>query len=510
MVTKVHVRKLTGAEIVATIALCVVTLACLFAPFTELHESSLWLDELATVQIANPTGAFMSTYRDRIVTDVNPPAFYVLQHVWLKFFTDLQFGSRLLSSLFGVATVALVAIMAPKRFSWPTASVMTSLVVTGFAYIYYATEARSYMMAVFLATIQTFIFQDGLSRLDAGHSLRRTVTWLSLFTILNGLSHYYGLFYGGALMGSLMLEACLKKSWRNAASIVVGGLVTLAVTGGYAAWALKHSLYQLDASWIPNDWGYYRTSIKEYLWLAFGGHHAFLWTLATLALIIGGLALRGENALARRCVRVAFPYGIAVLIMIVMAVSVSTLWIPTISARYLLISVPAFWFAIAATLEATLRSGPVWSRPVALASAVLTAVTGMQFTYVSGGPNREEWRNSAAFVASVDGCKHGPVPVYGGVKREQRYFFDFYLDPSYGIVPTPVETGIANPQCPVRLWSVHGAQDDPVIVDLLHTLGDKAEVRQFDHVRAWDCWPLACRRIDRARDVGALVILAKH
>jgi hypothetical protein len=475
-------------------------------PFMELRQSSLWMDELATVQIADPAISFFELFKSRIVHDVNPPAFYVLQHFWLQRFHDIVFGARLLSALSAVFTLLVLMIWGSRVFTWPTAAFLTASAATSFVFIYYATEARSYMLAVLLATLQTFVFQSALSRLSLRAGLQKPLLWLIVLTTVNGLTHYYGLIYGGALMGVLTLYALGRKDWRNLGLCVGAGLLTLAFVGGYAAWALSHAPYKVDASWIPNDRTYYFDTVKGFVWLALGGHHAFLIVIAGLA--IAGLSTApGEKRVAPAGFVDALPFGLAVALFVFMALAVSILWIPTVSSRYLLIGAPAFWIGTAWLVENGLQRALRPGRLVILVCCLLTVLYGMPFAFESGGPNREEWRNSAAYVSSFAACHNGPVPVYSGVKPELPPFFEFYLNPASKITPTPFGEGRTNPECPVKLWTAHALESDAVINGVLAANGGKARVVPFKHLRPWDCWPTSCHLGSRAEDVGATVIV---
>src|SRR5689334_23107427 len=107
-----------GEKAVSAI-LVIVAVACLAVPVRHLTDASLWMDEIATVQIAAPHLSIAAAYRSEMITDVNPPLYYLLQHFWLKLFDDQAWGGRLLSAVLLMAAVLVGARLAWRTLHWP-------------------------------------------------------------------------------------------------------------------------------------------------------------------------------------------------------------------------------------------------------------------------------------------------------------------------------------------------------------------------------------------------------
>src|SRR5512144_1156791 len=71
-----------------------------------LDKNGMWLDETFSVWLANHSAADMLQWIARI--DQHPPLYYLLLHYWLANNGDTPYYVRLLSALFGTATIPLI------------------------------------------------------------------------------------------------------------------------------------------------------------------------------------------------------------------------------------------------------------------------------------------------------------------------------------------------------------------------------------------------------------------
>jgi mannosyltransferase len=122
-----------------------------------LTRSPLWLDEAQTVNIANRSLPHLfSALRE----DGAPPLYYVLLHYWMALFGTSSFAVRSLSSIFSVAALPVMAVVA-KRFRllgsspWPAVLVLATCPFV----IRYATEARMYSLVLLLVLLALVAYE---------------------------------------------------------------------------------------------------------------------------------------------------------------------------------------------------------------------------------------------------------------------------------------------------------------------------------------------------------------
>lgn len=496
-----------------------VTAAGLAFPFIGLTDASLWGDELWTLYLSDPALAPAELLSERIVRDVHPPLYYLLQNQWLRLFDDPVLGARLLSALSAAGLVVAVLAFGRRSLSVTGTVFLSALIVTSYAFIVYAHEARNYALVFALGTLLALLMTGALRRLGAGRRLSAgLLAGLGVTAALAGLTHYYGFLLAGAVFGVILLGALAARRWRDAALTAVVGTAAFAIDAGYALWQLPQATNGLDEVWIGESAGWYALQLKEFAWLAGGGQHGILAVLLGLAAAVV-LAVRrsGPAAALARHVRPVLPYAGAVLLVILFGMLLSALWAPSVTSRNLLVTVPMVWFGLAVAVDAALRSPSVWGRRAVAAGAVTTIGVGAVFAAASGGAVKEEWRESAAFVETLAACRDTAIPVAGpaavhapfGPHAEHFYGVHLSRPDRYRFVNirNPGNAG-AQPQgdCPILLWAAREL-DLPEIRAVLDRAAPGTRIITFPNTRQWDCWPTRCRLFDRTREVGAMVVL---
>ena len=184
--------------------------------------SPLWLDEALSVNIAAlPVGDML----EALERDGHPPLYYLLASAWMAVVGDGDVAVRLLSAVFGVATLPLVWAAGRRLGGRPCALAATVLYATSPFAIRYATEARMYALVAFLVLAGWL----ALRRAEEEPSVPR----LALVSVLAGLlllSHYWSMFLVAAVAGGLLLRARRARAAGAAAGSDVR--LALAVAAG--------------------------------------------------------------------------------------------------------------------------------------------------------------------------------------------------------------------------------------------------------------------------------------
>ena len=107
-----------------------------------LDSKGMWLDETFSVWLANHSVVDMLQWTARI--DQHPPLYYLLLHYWIALNGDSPYYVRLLSALFGAATIPIIYLIG-KRMSGAVVGFAAAVILALSPFnIYFAQETRMY------------------------------------------------------------------------------------------------------------------------------------------------------------------------------------------------------------------------------------------------------------------------------------------------------------------------------------------------------------------------------
>lgn len=119
-----------------------------------LDSKGLWLDEAFSVWLANHGVGDMLQWIIRI--DQHPPLYYLLLHYWVALFGDTPYDIRLLSVLFGAATIPVIYLIG-KRMSGAGMGLAAAVFLALSPFnILFAQETRMYTLLAFNAAVAIY------------------------------------------------------------------------------------------------------------------------------------------------------------------------------------------------------------------------------------------------------------------------------------------------------------------------------------------------------------------
>ena len=119
-----------------------------------LGNKGLWLDETFSVWLANHSVADMLQWIVKI--DQHPPLYYLLLHYWIALNGDTPYYVRLLSVLFGAATIPIIYLIG-KRISGVVMGLAAAVLLAFSLFnIYFAQETRMYTLLTFNAAVAIY------------------------------------------------------------------------------------------------------------------------------------------------------------------------------------------------------------------------------------------------------------------------------------------------------------------------------------------------------------------
>jgi len=136
-----------------------IILIIIFAGFAlrinKISDESFWLDEGYSVMVSRLTPLNIIKECEK---EVHPPFYYILLHYWIYLFGCSEFSTRILSSLFGSATLFMIFKIGSLLFNKNTGILACFLLSISLFHINYSQEVRSYALMTLLACLSYYFF----------------------------------------------------------------------------------------------------------------------------------------------------------------------------------------------------------------------------------------------------------------------------------------------------------------------------------------------------------------
>ncbi|MFQ3568532.1 MAG: glycosyltransferase family 39 protein [Aggregatilineales bacterium] len=157
----------------------VITVLLLFTALaaSEIGKQSLWFDEGWSAYAAAQPNLIEAAAADA----TNPPLYYLLLHVWVRFLGESEFALRLFSLIAGLLALALAGKMARALFEGRAAVLTLSLGALSPLLWWAAREARMYTLLALLVAICALAWHRLLRRAGFGWWL---TLWLAQLALL--------------------------------------------------------------------------------------------------------------------------------------------------------------------------------------------------------------------------------------------------------------------------------------------------------------------------------------
>ena len=181
----------------------------------SLATQSYWVDEATTVHELHMS--FGGLLHALSVNESTPPLYYLLAWVWAKAFGSGEAGLRSLSALAGIALVPVSYLCGRELVSRAAGVVAAALVAVSPFMIWYAQEARAYMLFALLCGLSLWFFARARSEPSRGN----LIGWAA-FSALALMTH----FFAGLLIAP---EAALLlvRNRSRAVALAAGSLLVV-------------------------------------------------------------------------------------------------------------------------------------------------------------------------------------------------------------------------------------------------------------------------------------------
>jgi uncharacterized membrane protein len=177
--------------------------------FFWIGRESLWLDEAASITLANSAGIQEAINHLQYATwlDQHPIFYYFILHYWIKFFGTSEIALRSLSAIFGIAIIIFTYYVGKELIGKNIGFLASILVLANPTNLYYSQEARMYTLTSLLILVSTYFFFESLSKQNA----RQFLCYVLTSTILI-YTDYIGLLVLGIHLLFGLLNVLIQKN----------------------------------------------------------------------------------------------------------------------------------------------------------------------------------------------------------------------------------------------------------------------------------------------------------
>ncbi len=179
IVTKIKENKLLTLIIVLGVIL----------RFYNLDFQSVWLDEIHTLNEANPSLSFSEVYNSLLNSEQMPPLYFYSLYYIFKVFGYTTFVARFFSAIIGVFSVYGMYLFGKELINKKIGLISALLLVINPFHLYYSQEARPYILLFLFSIFSFYYFVKFLKQTNYKYSI-----YYGVFTGLMLLSHFFGMF----------------------------------------------------------------------------------------------------------------------------------------------------------------------------------------------------------------------------------------------------------------------------------------------------------------------------
>lgn len=342
------------------VTLLLIVLLAFFLRLYRLDHQSLWYDEGFSVYLARMS---LGEITARTASDIHPPLYYYLLHLWLGPFGDSEFVLRFFSLVFGLLTVPLIYALGRRLLSTASGLLAALLLAISPLYLWYSQEARMYTLVTFLCLLSSYLLLRAVEG-KAGFLWGGYI----LVNILAVYSHFYAFFVLiFHLLFLLVWWAVNRKGDRLLAGLLAQGGVVLA----YLPWSgFVLRRYAADVSYWRGEL-LFAEVVRKTLILFSTGHTILESRAQPIAFVYGAFILLGLVIIALHrsrgpaegwspLLRILFlTLYLFIPLLLLFLVSYQR---PKFHPRYLMLASPAFFLILAGGLAGLLEKGKGWRR----------------------------------------------------------------------------------------------------------------------------------------------------
>ncbi|WP_264520035.1 glycosyltransferase family 39 protein [Flavobacterium sp. N1994] len=401
--------------------------------FYKLDFQSPWLDEIHTLNEANPQLTFSEVYTSLMTSEQMPPFYFYCIYFLFKFFGYSIFVARLLSAITGLLSLYAIYLLGKELINERVGLIASALLSLNIFNLYYSQEARPYELLMLFTIL---VFYRLIKLIRTPNTINAIYYGLSAGLLL--LTHFFGLFIilAHAIIGLLYLVTVDKKSRIK---VVLKFVISAVIAIGLFIPAIKIfiKVSEIKEFWIPPTT---IDTIKQ-IFKDFCGNSDFIQILGIVAIgYFLFLLFKKKYSIENKY----FFGGIILFLWVVLVLAVpiirSYLVVPMIISRYFITILPALILMVAMALDAFKfqKISLVFLVVFLIGSSYEIIFHSNYYTRIS----KEQFREGTNFIKANN---RNQEPIVSSLGWYLPYFFkeDFG---NYHVVDKPLEIYLADMQ----------------------------------------------------------------
>ena len=302
---------------------------------------SVWLDEIHTLNDANPSNSISEVYSSIVMADPHPPLYFYIIHILFKIFGYTPIVARMFSVLIGVLTIFYTYKLGKQMMNKEVGLISALLLAINGYTIYYSQEARPYALLC-LVTVLSFYYLLKYIKLPT----RKNAILYGVFGALMLYGHFFALFGLLSQLFILLFFLIISKK-ENRKALIINGLISgLIMTILFSpTYKIFIAATQIKDFWIP----YPTADIYTLIYKEFFGNSEMILTILGIISLVYVIRISKEkpsdfsyNSIVGNKMILSFVILIPwIVIVILIPLIRSCLSIPMIISRYFINILPA-------------------------------------------------------------------------------------------------------------------------------------------------------------------------
>ncbi len=242
------------------IILIIIMIIAALLRYKGLKGQSLWLDELHTMNEADPLLPWSSLFHTLKTSDQHPPLFFVLERFCFSIFGYTERGARILPVLAGILSVWGAYLLGKTILNERLGLIAAAITCVNYYSIFYSQEARDYSFLWLFTTLSYAYF------LRLYQSLKRSdAIWYIVTTVLLLYSHYFSLMVLGCQFILFLAFWALEKENRKQFFLTFF-ISAVIIVVAYLPWLpFLKEMGKIKSFWIQLVWeDFYFNYFNEY------------------------------------------------------------------------------------------------------------------------------------------------------------------------------------------------------------------------------------------------------
>lgn len=193
--------------------------------FYHIDFQSVWLDEIHTLNEANPSLSWSQFYNSLLASDPHPPLYFIAIRILFSIFGYETLVLRLFSSILGIASLYAIYILGKEMINKNVGLIAAFLLSINYFHLYYSQDGRPY---IFLVLFTTLSFYKLIIFIKAPN--KKNAVWYGISAALMIYGHFFGLLALFTQYVILLFFFIIEKKQNRLRFFIasfISGLITL-------------------------------------------------------------------------------------------------------------------------------------------------------------------------------------------------------------------------------------------------------------------------------------------